>query len=83
MQDDRPDPLVDDELRHHGSAPTERFPRRTPFRPPNHGSAPPTKHPPLQARVESSILQLTPEAEWSARNALVRRQVRAVLHFLG
>ena len=27
--------------------------------------------------------QLAPEDEWSARNALLRRQVPAVLHFLG
>lgn len=29
------------------------------------------------------LAKLAPEAEWSARNALLRRQVPAVLHFLG
>ncbi|MGH8680109.1 MAG: Lhr family helicase, partial [Burkholderiales bacterium] len=38
----------------------------------------------LLAGGEARFLEaLTPEAEWSARNALVRRQVPAVLHFLG
>jgi ATP-dependent Lhr-like helicase len=38
----------------------------------------------LLAGSEARFLEtLAPEAEWSARNALVRRQVPAVLHFLG
>jgi ATP-dependent Lhr-like helicase len=38
----------------------------------------------LLAAGEARFLeQLAPEAEWSARNALVRRQVPAVLNFLG
>jgi ATP-dependent Lhr-like helicase len=38
----------------------------------------------LLAGGEARFLEtLAPEAEWSARNALVRRQVPAVLHFLG
>jgi ATP-dependent Lhr-like helicase len=38
----------------------------------------------LFAGNEARFLEkLTPEAEWSARNALVRRQVPAVLHYLG
>ncbi len=38
----------------------------------------------LLAAGEARFLEkLAPEAEWRARNALVRRQVPAVLHFLG
>jgi ATP-dependent Lhr-like helicase len=38
----------------------------------------------LLAGGEPRFLEaLTPEAEWSVRNALLRRQVPAVLHFLG
>ena len=38
----------------------------------------------LLAGSEARFLEtLAPEAEWSARNALVRRQVPTVLHFLG
>jgi hypothetical protein len=40
--------------------------RRTPFRPPNHRPAHPTKHSPLQARVESLTLGTSPPSSRGA-----------------